>query len=503
MKVHLEISPLIKNGSGSSPLRCQTNAAIPLLPAFPTMPTGSLHLGGVVSRRPEMRTSCSRRVYWTCLVGFAFSMASGIGAGEDSSTKEQLGQLRQQNELLQQQLRRQQELIEALSQKVSGLQSAEEKRESAMRALGAEVKEQSAKPPNDDVKPPGLNKVRLSGEAGLAFFDSGPNGPFPNSEFRVDEAKLFVEANVWKDVYFFTELNIVTREDPNPNLRVGELYVDFENVSRLWHQDRLLNLRVGRMDIPFGEEYLNRDAIDNPLISHSLSDIWGVDEGIELYGAFRNFQYAAAVQNGGVPALRDFAADKSLVGRLGFDPAKRVHLSVSAMRTGDLNVEGDEWSELWFGNGFIRALGEPDTTTKFHASLFEGDVAVQLPRGHLKAAGGLINFDDNDTTANNKRDVYYYYVEGLHNFTDKFYAAGRFSQILAPQGFPIAGNGDFGKYFLQELTEDLWRLSLGAGYRWSRNLVLKVEYSLEQGEQPNGEKRNHQNLFGVELAVGF
>ena len=426
----------------------------------------------------------------------------GLRADENSSTKEQLLQLRQQNELLQQQLRKQQEMIEALGQKVSGLQKTEEKRQKAAGPSGVEIKEPSA-PQSDDSKSLGLSKVHLSGEAGLAFFDSGSNGRFPNSEFRVDEAKLFLEANVWKDVYLFTELNIVTREDPNINVRMGEVYVDFENVSKLWHQDRLLNLRVGRMDIPFGEEYQTRDAIDNPLISHSLSDIWGVDEGIELYGTFRNFQYAAAVQNGGMPALRDFTSDKSFVGRLGFDPVKRLHLSASAMRTGDVDVKGDKFSELWFGNGYIRALGSPATTTRFHATLFEGDVEVKLPAGHLKAAGGFINFDDNDSAANNQRDVYYYYLEGLHNFTDKFYAAGRFSQILARQGFPIAGNADFGKYFLQELTEDLWRLSLGAGYRWSRDLVLKAEYSFEQGEQPNGEKRNHQNLFGVELAVRF
>jgi hypothetical protein len=37
---------------------------------------------------------------------------------------------------------------------------------------------------------------------------------------------------------------------------------------------------------------------------------------------------------------------------------------------------------------------------------------VRLTRGHLKAAGGF-RFGDNDTTADNKRDVYYYYTEGL------------------------------------------------------------------------------------------
>src|SRR6185503_10565035 len=112
-------------------------------------------------------------------------------------------------------------------------------------------------------------------------------------------------AEIWNHVYFFSELNIVTREDDDFRLQAGEVYVDFENLSRWWNRDGQLNLRAGRFDIPFGEEYLTRDAIDNPLISHSITDLWGVDEGLELYGEIAGVQYVAALQNGGHPALRD------------------------------------------------------------------------------------------------------------------------------------------------------------------------------------------------------
>jgi len=85
---------------------------------------------------------------------------------------------------------------------------------------------------------------------------------------------LFIEAPIWNEVYFFTELNLAEPELADLNLRVGELYLDFENISQLWGGDRMLNARVGRFYIPFGEEYLNRFAIDNPLVSRSLTDIW-------------------------------------------------------------------------------------------------------------------------------------------------------------------------------------------------------------------------------------
>src|SRR5690606_9146861 len=99
-----------------------------------------------------------------------------------------------------------------------------------------------------------------------------------NGEFRPDEARLFAEVQLWRNVFVLTELNLVTREEPDEFFTLGELYVDFENVSGLWGSDNLVNVRLGRFYIPFGEEYTVRNPVLNPLISHSLSDIWGVDE---------------------------------------------------------------------------------------------------------------------------------------------------------------------------------------------------------------------------------
>ena len=90
---------------------------------------------------------------------------------------------------------------------------------------------------------------------------------------------------------------------------------------------------MGRLDIPFGEEYLSRDASDNRLISHSLSDFWGIDEGVEVYGTLKHIQYVLAVQNGGHPSINDYNSDKSVTLRLGGDPVKWLHLGVSLMRT--------------------------------------------------------------------------------------------------------------------------------------------------------------------------
>jgi len=81
----------------------------------------------------------------------------------------------------------------------------------------------------------------------------------------------------------------------------------------------------------------------------------------------------------------------------------------------------------------------------------------------------------------------------------------RFSQIFAPNGFPISGNGDMGNYFFNPLalTREMWRLSLGLGYRFNQNLLLKMEYTFEHGREQSGENRDHEDMFALEAAYKF
>jgi len=97
-------------------------------------------------------------------------------------------------------------------------------------------------------------------------------------------------------------------------------------------------------------------------------------------------------------------------------------------------------------------------------------------------------------------------VEGIGNITRKLYAAARFSEIFVHNGYPLPGNGDMGQYFFNPFgpqAEVLWRLSLGLGYRFSKNLVLKAEYSFEQAKEVSGATRDDVNFFGAEAAFAF
>lgn len=393
--------------------------------------------------------------------------------------------LREQNRLLAEQVRAQQRQIDELRTRLDRLDDGP--------APAAHATSESGR------------QIRLSGEVGIGYFDTGRDGNAPNAEFRVDDARLFVEASVWRNVYFFGGLEITTREANDEYFHAGEIYVDVEN---LWSagRDRTLSLRAGRFNIPFGEEYLVRNVMDNPLVSHSLGDLWGIDEGVQVYGTLGAMRYNLAVQNGGHKTLRDFDSDKALTARLAWDASPHLTLSASAMRTGDLTVAGDAVSEIWFANAFFRALGPAATTRTFEAELAELDAAWRWPRGHLKAAAGWISIDDDSTSGDFSRDLSYYSLEGLQRLTGQLYAAVRYSAIDAPGGYLLAGHGSAGRFFYSPaapLTEELRRLSIGLGYRLAPPLVWKVEYSWEDGELVGGTKRGSTDLVSSILGVRF
>jgi len=433
-------------------------------------------------------------------VFLSISLLTGATFAADADTEQRLKQLEQQNLDLQKKLLEQQGLINDLAKKLSEVTGK-------MPAV--------LPPPDEPKKGIGFGQVRLSGEGGAGIFHTSSKGHYTHSDFRVDEAKLFVEAPLWENyVFAYAELDLLTRErqvTPPPadeNFHLGELYVDFEGVSRLWNQPGMLGLRVGRIDVPFGEEYITRDVIDNPLISHSLVDIWGIDEGIEAYGKMNRFDYVVAVQNGGHGQLADFNGSKAVVGRLGYNPTKWLRLSGSGMTTGDIDVANDHMAELWFGNGFAGfspALG-PGAKT-FQATLYEGDAQVFWKTGHVKGAGGWLGYsDDAPAPVQSKRDVYYYYLEGLQKLPQapKFYGAVRWSQLFADNGFPIVGNGQFGPYFFNPalLTDRMWRISLGAGYQFSEHLNVKLEYSLDR-RHVVAPRSEDTHLFAAEVAFSF
>ncbi|HXC35651.1 MAG TPA: hypothetical protein VNV43_07230, partial [Candidatus Acidoferrales bacterium] len=132
----------------------------------------------------------------------------------------------------------------------------------------------------------------------------------------------------------------------------------------------------------------------------------------------------------------------------------------------------------------------------------QGDVKASWSSGYLRAFGGFGHYGDNDPAANNSRDFFYYSAEGAQNLPKKFYLAARFSQVLCDKGIPVVGFGSDDDYFTA-LAREIRRLSLGVGYRFNPNLVVKAEYAFEDGKDIGGDSRNDENFFGTEAAFKF
>lgn len=426
-------------------------------------------------------------------------MLTAFGRTDDSDAR--LQALTEQNRQLEAMVQAQQKAIDDLKTRMAGMERATQQQATEVRSLQDRAETTGA---SGDALSGGGSQVRVSAEAGLAFFNTGADGQFPNAEFRVDDPVISIEAPVWKNTYLFSELKLLTREATTDSFQLGELYVDFEDISDAWGKPGLLSLRAGRINTPFGEEYQGRGPVENPLISHSLADIWGTDEGVEIYGSIGPARYVLAVQNGGISRLHDYNSDKAVVGRIGWAPSGWLHLSGSAMRTGSLSVTGDGVSDVWFANGFFRALGSGNSTTAFWADLAEVDGKAHWKSGHFAVAGGAVRFDDDDSTANNVRRMRFGYVELVQNIADQIYGAVRYSEIRAPHGYPLVGNGAAAEYSSRlSLTDELRRLSLGVGYRFGAPLVLKLEYSWNAGHTITGVDRDGENFFGTEIGVKF
>jgi len=439
------------------------------------------------------------------MLGVACAGAStGMAAVAEADVRE----LIEQNRRLQQEVQRQRQTIDELSARMNDVLRTSERQEAALRGLQDRVAgagtERAAAPVATGIAGGRSGVVRIAGETGLTYFKTGRAGQFPHGEFRADDPTVTFEAPVRRDTYLFGELKLLPRETNAENFELGELYVDFENVLGSWGHDGLLSLRVGRINIPFGEEYLVRSPVANPLISHSLSDFWGCDEGVELYGRIGPFQYVLAVQNGGISRLHDFDSDKSVAVRVGWQPANWLHTSVSLMRTGELSL-ADAASELWIGDNVFRSIGAAASTTNFWANLAQLDAKARWSGGSLGLTGGVARYDDDDTAADNARRIRFGYVELVQTLAGNLYGAARYSGLRAPGGYPFSGWGSRGKYFFRDgaRTEELRRLSVGLGYRFGPPMVLKFEYAWESGRQSNGARRDNEDFLGTQLGVRF
>src|SRR6185436_13985857 len=133
---------------------------------------------------------------------------------------------------------------------------------------------------------PWYENLEFSGYGAFTYLDTGSTGTNPGGSFLVKEASLFLNAQLTDHAFVFLE-TWLTRYllDYGQEWWIGELYIQLTDIGAR-DGEHGVGFKFGRIDIPFGEDYLTQDAIDNPLITLSASDPYGIDEGALAYGSF-------------------------------------------------------------------------------------------------------------------------------------------------------------------------------------------------------------------------
>jgi hypothetical protein len=362
------------------------------------------------------------------------------------------------------------------------------------------------------ISQPWYRNVVLSGFGAIEYLDSGAAGTRPFGGFAIRESSLFVEAKAWDNVALFLEVQVNRLgKDKDLFVRTGEAHVVWRNLLGRWGDD-LLHVKAGRVDIPFGEDYLWQDAIDNPLISFTAAYPYGFDEGVVLFGTLKGVGWVAAVTDGTDDRSIEDNTDKAVNVKLYGRPLPGVYVSASAMRTGQTGESALEFGGSHIepvGTGLTSTLGK-STSREVSARLAQADATITpTARVTVALSGGTARLNDADDTFD--RPISWFWVEPRYRLRADAYVIARYSEIGTyddTRGYHFDGKttaGGHGAYGYD--VQRLQRLSVGVGYRPNPRMLLKAEVGRDWfttiRASSLGRTHGDRLLLGAGLVVGF
>lgn len=413
----------------------------------------------------------------------------------------------------------------------SRLADVEEERSSSALARS------SRGPATGDV--PWYERLRVSGNADVNWLKGNENSKVPQSRFSIENTRLFFDFDAGERLRLldtviadsasvFFEWDVLRNDDLVNG--VGQLYVRLDSLGGFeW-----LNAKFGRFPIPFGEEYLrfHEQRPSNPLISYSAPAIYGVDNGLMLFGSVpdTNIGYVLSVTNGDYDLNQNSDSIPQVTLKLSWEPLDWLHLSASGLRSGGLGPTDDHS----FGLSALK-VGEFGAYPIIAPAYVDGVLVAKDPSREVDGVimwetdmvlnrpgvGRLwLSYGEEEFSARSgdlwDRDLVFFVAEGVLEFAtiserlEPFYAVVRYSGVGtfdSDRGWRLrVMNNGAGLYYNVEKVE---RLSFGLGVRLTEGLRLKAEYttddfSLVRGAAPTyGPSARGKDYFGVGVSMGF
>jgi hypothetical protein len=364
-------------------------------------------------------------------------------------------------------------------------------------------------------------RARLSGTVDLEFYHFGQPAP-GLVDSKIDNLfnprlTLFLDAQYGSHIYFFAQSRLDRGFDPSDHgaqVRLDEYALRFTP----WLDGRF-TLQIGKFATVIGNWVPRHLSWENPFVDAPLvyqnitpvSDksapaspldfvrrfdhakyefnpvIWGPDytSGVSVSGRIGQFDYATEVKNSPLAArpeswsLTEVGFDNPAVNsRIGFRPNEAWNFGVSggegpyfrpeAQSTLPRGRDVDDYREFVLGQDAAFAWHHLQIWAEFYQARFE------VPR-----------VGDADTFA--------YYFEAKYKFTPQWFGAIRWNQQI----FADIDNKTGGS---TRWSEDLAKIDIAGGYRFTSHAQLKVQYSFQQETSGPGDD-NH--IFAAQFTVRF
>ena len=364
-------------------------------------------------------------------------------------------------------------------------------------------------------------RARLSGTIDTEFYNFQQPAPgLIDSEIDNlfnPRLTLFLDAQLGSQIYFFAQSRLDRGFDPSDHgaqIRLDEYALRFTP----WDDGRF-NLQVGKFATVVGNWVPRHLSWENPFINAPLvydnvtpiSDkiapaspldfvhrfdnekyqfnpvIWGPSyaSGISLSGRLGRFDYAAEMKNASLSSrpeswnMTETGFDHpTFSGRVGFRPNQIWNFGLSASDGPYFRSEAEQTLPPGRSIGDYRefVLGQDASFAWHHLQLWAEfyEARFEVPR-----------VGDADTFA--------YYFEAKYKFTPQLFGALRWNQQLF-SNIPDGAGGQV------RWSQDLWRIDVAAGYRFTSHIQLKLQYSF-QHETTGSRDDNH--LIAAQLTVRF
>lgn len=365
-------------------------------------------------------------------------------------------------------------------------------------------------------------RLRLSGTLDLELyhFDQPPPGLINSSIDTLFNPRLtlFVDAQAGSHVYFFSQSRLDRGFDPSDH--GAQVRLD-EYAARVtpWDDGRL-TVQIGKFATVVGNWVPRHLSWENPFINapivyenvtpirdkmapFSVFDfvyglyaydkyafnpvIWGPSyaSGISLSGRLGQFDYAVEMKNASLssrPESWDLTETgfeyPTFSGRIGFRPNEAWNFGVSASEGPYFRSEAQstlpagktigDYREFVVGQDASFAWRHLQVWAEFYEARF------QVP--------GVGN-----------ADTFAYYIEAKYKFTPQLFGAIRWNQqLFADVDLPYGEHVPW--------SDDLARVDLAVGYRFTSHIQLKVQYSYQHETSGPGYD-NH--LLGAQLTTRF